>query len=302
MKTHLLYHRADADGILSAAIVCHANGLNLNNSILYPVDYPEPCPLLIYSDTIEPFLDLSKVAEDDHIIIVDYSYSAPEMVALLPCNKVTLYDHHAKALQELGDMLASHPTWILDKTRAACQIVWDDLVGTPHPWWLNLVGWRDLGGPWQPDADTTHTFEAHTLNTALFTFAPLNPHELSTCLHPLNQHRLLTWFEEAAALSQLQQATAKALAPHHQKQVLGTVGAIPVLFNVHRALISDAIAALLDHTGEPIAGVINRDDQHPYHYKWSLRSRPGHNVNAIAQRFGGGGHPQAAGFTTISLS
>ena len=295
MKTHLIYHRADADGILSATIICHAKGLNPNNSFLYPVDYPEPCP--IFQEAAN-----GEVGVNDRIIIVDFSYSAGAMDELLSmCKDVTLYDHHEKALQELGEMLPSRPNWILDTTRAACQIVWDELVGTPRPWWLDLVGWRDLGGPWQPEADPTRTFEAHTFNTALFTFTPLNPYKLSTCLHPLNQHRFVTWFEQAASLSQLQQATAKALAPHHQKQPLGTDGDIPVLFNVHRALISDAIAALLDHTGEPIAGVINRDDQHPYHYKWSLRSRPGHNVNEIAKRFGGGGHPQAAGFTTISL-
>ena len=62
------------------------------------------------------------------------------------------------------------------------------------------------------------------------------------------------------------------------------------------------VVAAVIPKGYPIAAVVNRDIKHPYHHKWSLRSiQGGPNCNEIAKRFGGGGHPNAAGFSTATL-
>jgi single-stranded DNA-specific DHH superfamily exonuclease len=299
MKTHLIYHRADADGILSAAIVCHALSLDDTNSVLWPTDYPEPCPLLDYRSTAGP--KTINVAPADRIIIVDFSYPHDEMQALMFHENVTLYDHHEKAQQELGHLLEFLPHWIIDTKRAGCQIVWDELVGTPRPWFVDLVGWRDLGGPWKPKADPAQSAEAQALNTALFTYAPLDPYALAKFIMPANQHIFESWMEQAYQLSARQKSLAAAMAPFVEWLTLSD-GQIPVLQNVHPALVSEVCSAIMKHTKHPIAAVVNRDIKHPYHHKWSLRSiQGGPNCNEIAKRFGGGGHPIAAGFSTVTL-
>jgi hypothetical protein len=214
---------------------------------------------------------------------------------------ITLYDHHEKAQQELGNLLEFQPHWIIDTKRAGCQIVWDELIGTPRPWFVDLVGWRDLGGPWTPKADPAQSAEAQALNTALFTYAPLDPYALAKFIMPTNQHIFESWMEQAYQLSARQKSLADAMAPFVEWLKLSD-GQIPVLQNVHPALVSEVCSAIMKHTKHPIAAVVNRDIKHPYHHKWSLRSiQGGPNCNEIAKRFGGGGHPNAAGFSTATL-
>jgi hypothetical protein len=309
MKTHLIYHRKDADGILSAAIVCSALKLDPTNSFLYGVDHPEPCPLFDYRSTAGPNLKPGSVSPSDRIIIVDFSYPLEEMEAMLLHENVTLYDHHQTALDDLNKLLPALPHWVIDPTRAACQIVWDELMpelGLRRPWWVDAIGWRDLGGPWQPGADPLQSQEANILNTALFSFAPLNPYDLAAEMH--NGNVWQKWYDAADALSQANQAAAKAIAqavpltlahfpaePEHLE--------IPIMFNVHPAMQSDVCHQLMQIHKRTVACVCNRSSEAPHHFTFSFRSTSnGPNVGQLASRFPrGGGHPRAAGCTLPTL-
>jgi hypothetical protein len=303
MKTHVIYHRKDADGILSAAIACHALNLTPRNSTLYGVDHPERCPLLFYGFN-PPCRHQDFFAEDDHVVIVDFSYSKAETQALLDgFAKVTLLDHHQTAVDELAPI--SKPHWVLDTTRAACQIVWDDLIGTERPWWLDLIGWRDLGGPWQPKADPNKTRHANILNTALFSFAPLDPYRLAQ--HVPSGTAWQTWFDQGEALCHANQAAAQAIAAAvpltlaHFPDAVGTLK-LPIVFNCHPALTSDVCHHLMKIHNWPTACVCSRSSEAPYSFTFSFRSTPtGPDVSILAKRLGGGGHPRAAGCTLPSL-
>lgn len=307
MKTHLIYHRKDADGILSAALVCHALNLTQRNSTLYGVDHPEPCPLLDYSSNTGPTLRVQKVAAADRIIIVDFAFPEDEMTALLFAGDVMLFDHHKTAFDALSNLLPERPHWVIDPSRAACQIVWDELCdsGAIRPWWLDLIGWRDLGGPWQPNADPNKTRDANILNTALFSFAPLDPYRLAQ--HVPSGTAWQTWFDQGEALCHANQAAAQAIAGAvpltlaHFPDAVGTLK-LPIVFNVHPALTSDVCHHLMQIHNWPAACVCNRSSEAPYSFTFSFRSRPGGpDVSALAKRHGGGGHPKAAGCTLPSL-
>ena len=305
MKTHLIYHRKDADGILSAALVCHALNLTQRNSTLYGVDHPEPCPLLFYGFN-PPCRHEDHFAKEDTVIIVDFSYSQAEIQALLDgFAQIQIFDHHQTALEELATI--SQPNWVLDTSRAACQIVWDDLCdsGAIRPWWLDLIGWRDLGGPWQPNADSNKTRDANIMNTALFSFAPLDPYRLAQ--HVPSGTAWQTWFDQGEALCHANQAAAQAIAGAvpltlaHFPDAVGTLK-LPIVFNVHPALTSDVCHHLMQIHNWPAACVCNRSSEAPYSFTFSFRSRPGGpDVSALAKRHGGGGHPKAAGCTLPSL-
>jgi nanoRNase/pAp phosphatase (c-di-AMP/oligoRNAs hydrolase) len=300
MKTHLIYHRKDADGILSAAIACHFLKLTPDNSTLYGVDHPEPCPIINYSRQ-GPDLNGNKVMPKDCVVIVDFSYSKLEIQRVTDWVNVTLYDHHQTAIDELA-ALAPQPHWVLDTTRAACQIVWDELSGRPRPWYVDLIGWRDLGGPWQPNADPVKSWEANVLNTALFNFAPLDPYRLAE--HITDDLKWSQWQEAAENLTTANQAAAKAIAQACPLQLahFADTSEMPIVFNVHPALQSDVCAALMEHHNYPVACTCNRTVDSPYHFTLSFRSTPtGPDVSALAKRLGGGGHPRAAGCTLPSL-
>jgi len=296
MKTHLIYHRKDADGILSAAITCAALKLTPENSVLYGVDHPEPCP-------VKELMSGSGRLIHDRVIIVDFSFPAVVMDYAVEKSQVTLYDHHQSALDDLGHLLPSNPHWVIDPTRAACQIVWDELVGTERPWWLELIGWRDLGGPWQPGADPDKSQDAHTLNTALFTCAPLDPYVLSQHLLAGNDGNWQHWFETTTRLSELQNHSAYLIARAYADNGGPTLQfpdwePIPVALNIHTALISEVCNQLIELTGCKYAAVCNRQEQAPHHWTLSLRARKGvPGVHELAKRYTGGGHPQAAGLT-----
>ncbi len=302
-KTHLIYHRKDADGILSAALVCHALSLTPDNSILYGVDHPEPCPLLHYFSHAGPKLH-ALINPGDRLIIVDFSYSAEEMEAFLFSGNITLYDHHQTALDELAPLLPAFPQWVIDPTRAACQIVWDELcdTGCGRPWYVNLIGWRDLGGPWQPGADPEQTQEANSLNTGLFSFAPLDPYALAQTITDDAQWQ--KWLAEGETLSHANQLAAKAIAEAVPLTLAHFPGdpdtvAMPIVFNVHPALSSDVCHHLMQRHGTTAACICNRNPEAPHHFTFSFRSSPtGPNVGHLASRFpGGGGHARAAGCT-----
>jgi uncharacterized protein len=300
MKTHLIYHRKDADGILSAAIVCHALNLTPDNSSLYGVDHPEPCPLLDYRSTKGTQLDRSKVEGEDRIVIVDFSFPSVELVTIPQlAERVTLYDHHSTALDEFDSLLPLLPHWVIDPTRAACQIVWDELVGTERPWWLELIGWRDLGGPWQPGADPDKSHEANTLNTGLFSFAPLDPYALAQSIRIESDWQ--RWFDDAETLCAANQSAARAIAqavPFQQVHFKDHAEPLPVIFNVHPAQQSDVCHWLMKIHHRDAACVCNRSSEAPYDFTFSFRSNAnGPDVAALAKRYGGGGHRHAAGCT-----
>lgn len=303
MKTHLIYHRKDADGILSAAIACHFLKLTPDNSTLYGVDHPERCPLLYYSPSHGTHIDGNKVMPRDRILIVDFSYSLEETKAMMAQNDtLIIYDHHKTAIDELSHSLPTQPHWVLDTSRAACQIVWDELSGLPRPWYVDLIGWRDLGGPWQPNADPVKSWEANVINTGLFNFAPLDPYRLAE--HITDNLQWIKWQEAAENLNAANQAAAKAIAQACPLQLahFPDAGQIPIVFNVHPALQSDVCAALMAHHNYPAACVCNREISNAYSFTFSFRSTAeGPDVSALAKRFGGGGHPRAAGCTLPSL-
>jgi single-stranded DNA-specific DHH superfamily exonuclease len=321
MKTHVLYHRGDADGILSASILVHALKLTPDNSVLYPIEHSEPCPILDYTDSRGPKIRRNLVADDDQVFLLDFGYPAEEIHGLLLNHeKVTVLDHHRSTLEAVQLLPNGHPYHEdtpyriieIDPTRAACQIVWDEYMAQPRPWWLELIGWRDLGGPWQPGAHLGQASDAQALNSGLYAYAPLNPYALAsfidstepdTEIESMWQQWLIKGHDLAVSLAETAIAIVQAWdgstieinikSPSSEQKYW-----VPLLCNIHQSMISEVGNQMSQSAASPgVAAICNRQPAAPHHFVLSFRSQPNAPLTAgqLAKLLKGGGHPQAAG-------
>lgn len=182
-------------------------------------------------------------------------------------------DHHQSALERLGDL----PFCDFDLSRSGAGLAWDELCEGPRPWLVDYVEDRDMWWFRQPESRAVnaylmaapHDFEAWD------TLAARSPQALVA---------------EGQAILRYQARMLERLLPlAHRATIAGHE--VPVV-NSH-VLVSELGGALAK--GEPFAAVYH--DAGDGTRRYSLRSTPeGLDCARVAERFGGGGHPRAAGF------
>lgn len=216
-----------------------------------------------------------------HVYLVDFSYKRDVVAQMLAqALSVTLIDHHKTALEDLADLPGLH--YYTDLDRSGATLAWDYLFpGQPRPLLLGHVEDRDL---WR--------------------FKLANTREIQAMVFSLD-YSFETWDKlmraDAADLVAMT-AQGAAIERKHRKDVAELVRTCRRRIGIAEHLVW---AASLPHTmasdagelmcqGEPFAAVYWDTADHR---QFSLRSRDGGlDVAEIAQRFGGSGHRNAAGF------
>ena len=218
------------------------------------------------------------------LYIVDFSYSRQEMAALCRESKsVTVIDHHLTAVHELAglDKEQDNLSLVLDMEKSGAVLAWEYFNPEPVPSLLLHIQDRDL---WRFElADTNDLYAALSARPYDFRdWAELIarrdlPPELLAEGRSINRYR------------------RKMIDLHRDKAVMATIAGYNVpMVNCYEDIASDLLAELA--VGHPFAA--GYQDQGRLR-KWSLRSAPdGADVAAVAELFGGGGHPHAAGFIT----
>jgi len=131
MKQYCIYHRADFDGICSAAIIKY----KFPDVELVPKDYGDK-------------LDLDMLANKDSLVVMaDISFDKDTMVALdKKCKDFIYIDHHESAIKDIVPLLTKEHVYV-DTKFAACELVWKYYFGNPVPDGVDLLGthdsWRD---------------------------------------------------------------------------------------------------------------------------------------------------------------
>jgi len=278
MTALCIYHRGCADGFGAAWAVHHALG---DQVAFHPGVYGAPPPNLT----------------DRDVIVVDFSYKRPMMEEL--CRAATsllVLDHHKTAAAELdgleqwaaGQSITATVTVQIDMGKSGAVLAWEHFhPGKPIPRLLQHVQDRDL---WR--------------------FALPGTREILACVfsHPFDFDRWDRLAEEIERDPTAILAEGAAIERKHHKDIaelLGTttrfmtIGGYRVpIANLPYTLASDAGSALCrgDSSGivPPFAGIYyDRAGGRTF----SLRSSGGFDVSAIARKYGGGGHKNAAGFT-----
>ena len=136
---HIIHHD-DPDGICAAAIVLlalnsHPSG-NSPRFMLYPVNYNHP-------------VDVSRMADGDRVVIVDFSYPPAEMAkieeAIIMPQSIYWIDHH-KTAEAYGYQYKGLRDFS-DKGQSGCELAWAYFFpNRPFPLAVRLIGdydsWR----------------------------------------------------------------------------------------------------------------------------------------------------------------
>jgi len=240
-----------------------------------------------------------------HVLLVDFSYERATLERMAKeARSIVILDHHKSAAEDLAafaahDSDSSTLKWpdiprlleelarlgrapviaIFDMTRSGAGITWDFFFGPrPRPWLIDYIEDRDLWRKALPHCDE--------IIMALDSY----PHDFDTWQRILDggPDALLA---DGRAIHRYHRTIVDALKRNAVRGVIGGVE-VPVV-NAPPQFTSEVAGELAE--GEPFAACYWN---HPHGTTYSLRSRKGGmDVAEIAKLYGGGGHPQAAGFT-----
>ena len=281
-----IYHGNCADGFTAAWAVW----LRLQDAEFVPGFYGTPPP---------------DVAGRD-VIIVDFSYKAPELAAMANvARSLVVLDHHKTAEAELSWLPRARPTW--DQHIQAAHN--DHIMGANGAAALFEADHSGAYMAWRffhPDRAVPHLV-LHVEDRDLWRFALPGTREIQAVLfsHPYDFGR---WNSLAKRLEMLEGKAkmvfeGEAIERKHHKDVAELVrvtrrqmrigGVVVPVANLPHTLASDAGNLM---AGEAPFAACYFDK--PGARVFSLRSRgsAGADVSEIAKRYGGGGHRNAAGF------
>ncbi len=227
---------------------------------------------------------------DRDVVMVDFSYKRPVIMAMAVIAKsVLILDHHKSAEAELVD-LPDNVTCYFDMQRSGARMTWEHYH--PHeeaPLFVVHVEDRDL---WRFHYADTRAFQANVFSHE-YTFENWQKiHAIS-----VDKEKLQVFIQEGQAIERKHLKDVKELIRLATTRSVIAGFDVPTL-NCPYLFFSDAGNILA--VDEPFS-VCYWDTGKGR--KYSLRSvQGGEDVSVIAASFGGGGHKHAAGFTEALLT
>lgn len=227
------------------------------------------------------------------VYMVDFSYPREEMRAIAEMAKnLTVFDHHETAvdnligLQDELNKKGLDVRIVFDMKRSGAGIAWDEMLPDHlRPWLVNYVEDRDL---WRWKFRKSEEVNAY-IGTV--------PHEMHSweTLHKTDIVDAMKLGE--GILAYIREYSRCVLRDARRVNFLGHPA---VVVNAHYKSISEVLHYALEYTedAEVAVGWYRRADGN---YQYSLRSRKpdGPKVNELAREYGGGGHPNSAGFLVV---
>lgn len=319
MKPLVIYHANCTDGFGAA----FAAWLKLGDEAEYlPMNYGE------VKTPADFDMKVSLAAKDNEIYILDFSFPREVMDALFQhAERVVWLDHHKTAFEmwDVGPWCKEGTFWDdrpwfkhyvrLDNNKSGALLAWEYFhPGTEVPKLIQHIDDRDR---WQFKMDGSKEFHA-----ALVSYKPWSFEQWKREFLPAEMGKSGLSFEQTAKYSLLQKEGAAVLRAHNQnvqatlKQMkecevfkwapfANAPGRVVDGFTRYSlsGLAANAPAFLASDLGHELA-----NKSGTFGLVWSmagdgqvhcsLRSNGDYDVSAIAAAFGGGGHRNAAGFST----
>ncbi len=263
----VIYHGNCLDGFGAAYAVWHRFGDE--DTDYYPANHGDVFP---------------EVAGRE-VYIVDFSYKREQLIQLCEQAKtVTIIDHHISALKELRglDDVIQNLTLVFDMQHCGAVLSWSHFHTDSVPELLLDVEDRDL---WKHQRD-----DSGAVNAALDSY----PFDFSLwqqwATDPQGRKELV---REGKAIMRFKR---QLIDRYKKRAVEGLIAGVKIpVVNCPAVIVSEVVGEL--SIGYPFAA--GYQDGGGVR-SWSLRSNgdDGDDVSIIAARFGGGGHRNAAGFST----
>lgn len=285
-----LYHSPCDDGFASAWIVRERwPGVELR-----PVNYGEP---------LDP-----EVVTERNVLIVDFSYPAAQLDVMGSlANSIVILDHHKTASAELEEFTRLDPLSVpsverllettgenvlvhFDMERSGAALTWEFCFpATRKPNLIAYIEDRDL---WRFRMQNTRKVSL-LLRSYPYDFAVWT-RLVDDCGDHDGNLRVLA---EAAAIERYYDRQIEEIARTAAERDFAGFHHVAVAYAPY-AFVSDVAHALLERSlHAPFAAI----GVHAYDgLTWSLRSQDHReDVSAIAKKYGGGGHRNAAGFRSV---
>jgi oligoribonuclease NrnB/cAMP/cGMP phosphodiesterase (DHH superfamily) len=276
-RTVILYHADCADGFGAAFAAWSSLG---DDAAYIPVQYGSPPPPAAW--------------EAERMYILDFSYDRQTIgrLARSVAHGVTVLDHHKTAREELLEALGDPGTEIIfNMDHSGAVLSWNYFhPGEPVPLLLRYVQDRDL---WRWELPSSREFSA-ALAVEPRDFRRWD--EIDRLTRDLNApgslHWLFGFLDRGKAILSAQRQHVESLASNaHWVEIAGH--RVPAVNSpIWQSEIGERLCEL--HTEAPFAAIFMITE--PGVEVWSLRSRNGFDVSAVARSLGGGGHAAAAGF------
>jgi len=280
----IIFHHNDLDGRCAAAIVNYHHTVikrgNTDRIKFVEMDYHKPCPL-------------EMIQKQDMVVIVDFSFK-PDVFQQIrdrlehPIKQIIWCDHHktCQAYPYSKDPILGQRDFT-EKGLSGCELTWQYFIGKDMPLAVSLVGDYDS---WrlQQGARTFKFYEAmklHDTNPAKpFWFAMFDKYNGNLVENICQEGGLVIRYRDAYCDDIRKAYSYETMLEGHKALVM----------NVCR-FGSSAFGDAFDQY--PICISYIHDGKK---FIVSLYSKTV-DVGAIAQKFGGGGHAGAAGFTCMEL-
>jgi oligoribonuclease NrnB/cAMP/cGMP phosphodiesterase (DHH superfamily) len=268
------YHKVDLDGKCSAAIVKDA----LSETRCVPFDYGEQFPW----ESIQP---------REAVFLVDISLRPEDMAQLNQLCELVWIDHHQTAIQAIDQSIAG----AREVGKAGCELTWGFLHQEALPLGVLLLGrydvwdqsdkklWNEKILPFQLGMKSHN---ASPENQALWTRVFTDEDFVSALIE---RGQAIQGFQAEQNRATMERSSHEGTFAGYKAIFCNAAGGSQLFDKFYDAQKHDLMVAYVM-------------DKHKV-WKVSLYTeRPDLDVSALAKKFGGGGHRQAAGFESKDLS
>lgn len=132
MKTTIIYHRVDYDGIFSACIVKYYLECRGEKPVLLGWNYGDPIPTVTTGS----------------VIMVDIMFPPEVMLQLKETKDVTVIDHHESSIKSSVQYGYDDLPGLRQYGKGACELCWDYYFKTPCP---KIIGYLSSYDVWNHD-------------------------------------------------------------------------------------------------------------------------------------------------------
>lgn len=263
----ILYHADCPDGFCAAWVAW--TKLDFVETAFIDCRYNEDPPLL---------------SPNARVLIVDFSYPRVVLERLRESvAELVVLDHHKTAAEDLEGFAGA----TFDMTKSGARLAWEYFFpGMPAPKIVEYVEDRDL---WRWQLPQSKEISAYITS---FEFDYLTWDRISRELSSESDFSHCVW--EGAAILRERDKAVEMLCENAGLMDIGGYF-VPVVNTA--CYISEVANKLCEkHPAAPFAACYF-DARGSIKRKWSLRSTRGFDVTTVAKKYGGGGHPAAAGFS-----
>lgn len=221
------------------------------------------------------------------VVIVDFSYHKATLEDIaLNCAQLTVLDHHKTAQEDLATFAMSNATVVFDMERSGAGLAWDYFMHEEsRPSIIDLVEDRDL---WKFKLADSKPFHEYVM---------MQPRTLE--IWDIINRDLCDRDNYSEIMF------AGNVLVNYQRSCIDKIikaGKMPITIDGNTGLACncpDIFASDCGHLLANESGTFGAtwSEAADKTVKFSLRSNGDYDVSAIAKKFGGGGHKNAAGFT-----